>query len=567
MAARSAPADRPPTDELVPLGTVALVRIADVAALKEDFLDTALGQMSQDPQMQPVVDALYGAALDAAAALEEQLGMSLEEIIAIPDGELSLALVPVEDASPALVLLLDGGQSPERLEDLLASAARQIEAQGGRVGDAVVEGADVTVVSGPNAAQGQAAYFLREGTLVASSSVEGLRAVVLCWDGSADTLADDPDYADVMTRSRGADRDPQVTWFADPIGMVEAFRQGTAALQLVLAALPALGLDGVRCAGGSVTLAGEQFDSIVRAHLLLDEPRTGVAAMLALESAEAEPEAWVPADAASYTTIHWDMATTFEELRNLVDSFQGEGAFDRRAQQAGERAGVDIEQEVVGAFDNRISYVTLIEAPITLTSQATIVGVRLKDATVFQATLDGLIERYGDALEERTYAGTTYYQVVPPALGGPPEGTPWRAACFGLVGDELLVADRAGALERALRAAGDPQGGLAQSLEYKLIAGRIARQSGGTTPSMVTFRRPSEQFRVLYALASPPEEDERQRLEADNPFLQGIRQALDEHPLPPFEVIESYFAPGGAVLVNDETGLHYTSFTLRREAP
>jgi hypothetical protein len=35
--------------------------------------------------------------------------------------------------------------------------------------------------------------------------------------------------------------------------------------------------------------------------------------------------------------------------------------------------------------------------------------------------------------------------------------------------------------------------------------------------------------------------------------------------LPPFEVLQRYLAPGGTVVVDDETGLHYTDFSLRRK--
>jgi len=35
--------------------------------------------------------------------------------------------------------------------------------------------------------------------------------------------------------------------------------------------------------------------------------------------------------------------------------------------------------------------------------------------------------------------------------------------------------------------------------------------------------------------------------------------------LPPFAVTRQYLAPGGAMVV-DETGIHYTAFSLRRKA-
>ena len=43
-----------------------------------------------------------------------------------------------------------------------------------------------------------------------------------------------------------------------------------------------------------------------------------------------------------------------------------------------------------------------------------------------------------------------------------------------------------------------------------------------------------------------------------------VHSAMEANPLPPFSVLEQYFAPAGALMVDDETGLHYMSFTLRR---
>jgi hypothetical protein len=41
--------------------------------------------------------------------------------------------------------------------------------------------------------------------------------------------------------------------------------------------------------------------------------------------------------------------------------------------------------------------------------------------------------------------------------------------------------------------------------------------------------------------------------------------ALKSKELPPFEVIAKYMAPSGAFVTEEEDGLHYTAFSLRRE--
>jgi len=71
-------------------------------------------------------------------------------------------------------------------------------------------------------------------------------------------------------------------------------------------------------------------------------------------------------------------------------------------------------------------------------------------------------------------------------------------------------------------------------------------------------------MRWMYELASS--EDVRKRLSDPqaNQFFKTLDEALTKNPLPPYSVISQYLAPAGAVLVNEETGLHYISFGLRR---
>ena len=47
--------------------------------------------------------------------------------------------------------------------------------------------------------------------------------------------------------------------------------------------------------------------------------------------------------------------------------------------------------------------------------------------------------------------------------------------------------------------------------------------------------------------------------------LGALDQALRDNPLPPFEVIAEYMAPGGGMLVSDPTGIHYMTFGLKRQ--
>jgi hypothetical protein len=40
---------------------------------------------------------------------------------------------------------------------------------------------------------------------------------------------------------------------------------------------------------------------------------------------------------------------------------------------------------------------------------------------------------------------------------------------------------------------------------------------------------------------------------------------LERNPLPPFSTLAKYIAPAGTAIINDDTGIHYVSFSLRRK--
>ena len=82
---------------------------------------------------------------------------------------------------------------------------------------------------------------------------------------------------------------------------------------------------------------------------------------------------------------------------------------------------------------------------------------------------------------------------------------------------------------------------------------------------MISFQRPEEGLRFLYELATS--DDNRDLLSTastDNQFFSTLDEALTDNPLPPLAVITKYFAPGGSLLTNDETGFHYMGFAMRR---
>jgi hypothetical protein len=194
----------------------------------------------------------------------------------------------------------------------------------------------------------------------------------------------------------------------------------------------------------------------------------------------------------------------------------------------------------------------------------------LSDPSGFKKTVEGLITKF--ALQESTkriYRGTTYYEF--PARRRPNQNLDESlvrqpSPCVAIVGDYLLLSDSTECLKAAISNKKSPANDLGEELDYKLIASKIEHLAGSAQPAMIAFQRPEESMRSFYDLATSP--NTRRRLEEaaqNQTFFRNLNDALKENPLPPFSQLAKYLAPGGGILISDETGIHYTTFALKRE--
>jgi hypothetical protein len=182
-------------------------------------------------------------------------------------------------------------------------------------------------------------------------------------------------------------------------------------------------------------------------------------------------------------------------------------------------------------------------------------------------------DKFPDRVQSKSFGSITYYQGPQPmqipavdANARPNPDLRRPEPLLAIVGDYLMITGSVKMLERVVVTQSDGSGSLANELDYKLIADRVKRHSGGVEPGMVTFQRPEKGFQLLYDLANS--DDTRRVLSAradENGFFRTLNDALQNNPLPPFSELSKYLAPGGGMLTNDETGFHYTTFSLKRE--
>jgi hypothetical protein len=548
---RAVTAERPTAPHLLPDTTLAYVRVANVPDLVEQFRKTAMGKIVSDPQVKPLLNSLYASAVEAFDQIQDRVGIPLNELLTIPQGELCVALVAPEEGRPEVVALLDVGDHLPAAEVIMERGEAALTEQGGERSSELVGETEVVIYQLPGDRQRRLVWFERD----------------------VRTLADNRRFTTIMNRSVGfRDEQPQITFYADPLTLVKRATRGNFSAQAGLSVAAGLGLDGLKGVGGSVIFATEEFDTILHAHVLLEVPRDGVLKMIAFESGDITPEPWAPKDAASYMTLNWDVEKTYEELVRLYDMFRGEGAWAEQVlQRAEERIEVDIEEDLIEALDGRATYVTWMERPARINSQANLLAFKLKDAGQTQRVLDRVMAKFEERVTSETYGGAKYYRI---RFEGRRRGNDnfdeelarRPTPCAAIVGDYLMVTDSEKFLHEVIVTKSDSSLSLANELDFKLIANKIERQLGEAKAGMIQFNRPEEGMRLLYELATARSTQTRLANQAENnPFFRALNDAVTNNPLPPFAVIAQYLAPGGAIVTDDETGIHYTAFGLRRE--
>ncbi len=569
-------AERPSAPKLLPTHTLAFARITDAPLLRERFKETALGRIAGDEDVKPLVSSTYAAIQEAWNTLEDRISVPLDDLIVLPQGEIAVGFVSARDQPTGVVMLMDVKERLPTAIKLLEDGETFVKQEGGDVETVKIAGVEATLVTGPDG--GKIVYFEKEGTLVFTTSEALSEQVLDLWDGSEiKSLAENDQFNSIMSRCAGSSDDPpQFTFFVDPIEIVRATARGNFAVQTAVALFPVLGVDGVKGVGGSLTFSTGEFDQVAHYHILIEEPRAGIVKVLAFGAGDTTPEPWVPAESSAYTTLHWNVQESYSVAAELYNSIMEEGEFQREVKvRLSDRIGVDVEKEIVPALDGRISIANWIQKPATINGQCIMVGLKLKDANSFLDVHNKIVEKFADRLEKKTMAGVTYHVIPgpspqqPPAEGDTPRPRITRqpTPCFAIVGDYLLICDSVEALEASLLATTDPARGLADQPDFKLIASKVKRQNGGNAPGMLQFSRPEESMRMLYDLATGDAVKSRidRGLENENPFFKRVDGIMKENPIPPFSSISKYLAPGGGMATSDETGLHYSAFTLKRQ--
>lgn len=588
---------RPSAMKLFPEETLLLVRTPNIHETVTRLKETSTGRMVQDPQLEKFIERLYGSAGDLyGERLAELLGVSWEELQDLPQGEMAFAIVARRDFAPAFLLLLDQGEVSSVARKLVDTAIERIGEQGGDISTETILGVEVKVIRDGNNPDRTVGLFEKENTIVASTDAGLLREVLGHWqtdgessadvssaaedaatDGESSTeeapqyggrsLAENDKFVSILRHCRRPhDPPPNVILYADPIGLVRGFGRDNPGLKIAMATFPALGVDGLAAVGSTMTFATGEYDDLSHMHVLLNNPRAGVMQLIAFEPGETTPQPWVFADAESYMTCHWNVRSTFDTLRNLIDRFQFEGATQEFiTDKANDFLGIDLEPDLIDNFGKRFSLFAGYEQPTRFRGQQSTISAEVVDPALAEETLAKIAAKFPERIEKRQFGDVTYYALImewPEQLVDDPPLNPFMAVMDG----HLFFGGSCQLFERAIAARDGTYDRLADSPEYHEIMGHVERETPGVAPAMALYSNFEVTLRQWYDLLTS--ERTREFLDehaATNPMFAALVEALDAEQLPPFDVLGRYTKPSGAVMYDTDTGFHMIGFTLRKD--
>jgi hypothetical protein len=613
-------AERPSAMKLFPEESVVFIRMANAHEFAERFKETGTGRMLQDPQVRPLVERLYGNVGELYAdKAEEILGITWDDLQNLPKGEVAFAIVARPNALPAFLLLVDQGEEPSIAERLVDRALELAGEKGAEFSTEEISDVEVTVVSNPESDTQELGIFQRENTIVAATDPEVLRQLIWHWDGedadpakfkrekkpakraddSEDAPADDAEGSDedadqaeaetdeeeaefvpgrtlaetdrfvTILRScrRPQDPPPHVIFYIDPIELVRGFGHDNGGVQFAMGLLPALGVDGLLAAGGALTYATDEYSELSQYHILLENPRSGVLQLPAFENGDTTPQPWVPFETETYMGMNWNLRTTYDRLVALIDKYRYEGATEKFVKEKiSDKIGADLPSEILDNLKGRFTWMIGYERPSRFRGQQHTIAAELKDEEAMRDTIKKVMEKYPDVFEERTFGNVTYHAILPPGLRDMPEEERPAEPFVATMDGYLFLGGSCKLFERCVAARDGTVERLIDSDDYARATTVLGRETAGLTPALFSVSRIEETMHQWYdLLLSEKTRELIDENKEDNQFLASLSDALDEHPLPPFEVLAPYFAPAGGILYDTDNGYHGIGFTLRNE--
>lgn len=603
----------PPSDELLPDTTQAYISVGDVDVLADAWRQTQVGQLLDDERMKPFTDDLRRQLEEKWLRSHARLGLSLDDLLELASGELSLAVVSPPKGAASVVVLADVTGKEEAAAATINKVSATLLKQGAKRTERKTQGVTLTVFeSPPKRGEDEVShviYFLHGGLFAASDRLDVAtdlagRLTRLEKKASLKNLAGLKAYQAVMKRTAQAEPklQPHLRWFVDPIGLAEAARtwqEHRRGDTDYLKVAKNQGFTALRGAGGLVNFNADPYGVLHRTFVFAPQPYQLAMRMLSFPNGgEFDPQPWVSREISTYVSFYIDPLNAFNHFETLFDEIYGEqGVWKdtlRSIEEDPNGPGINLGRDLVAHLGQRATVITDYELPITPASQRRLLAIEVKNVKKLVAAIDKQMREDPNATK-RKIGGYDVWEIVPEEdaeveldiqdgddddaddeeaqPGGMARPGVLTRSAVTVADGYLLVSSHISMLEKILtklptheRLTADPDYKLVQAELGNLITGQSAARG---------FSRTDEQLRVSYELFR-----QGKMPEADT-FLghflnlllgeekEGVtrKARLDGEKLPEFKVVEHYLGPAGSFAASEEDGWFLQGFTLNKQGP
>lgn len=596
-----------PADLLMPSTTKGYLSIPDINEFKARSSGTQLGQMTEDPLLKDFAAELSGHLKVKIGQTEARIGITLEDLKGIYNGEVAFASIQPKPGSHAMVLLADVSGNERDAAILLFKIAKNVVGKGGAKSLLRISGRTVTKLDIPHL-KGRSIYNLVEGNwLIASDSTTEIAAVLRRLDAGGDdsSLAKLPAYSTSMSKAKAsvADDDWQARFFVEPFGYVSIVkalspkrsRKGKADISLVL---QNQGFGAVKGVAGYVTLADGVHDFVHRTFVYV--PQGGEALKKAARmldfpnTKEMAPQDWVPQKLSNYVTFNWKVQEGFEYSRTLVNEMAGDEKDDIfedvlesiRTDVKGPK--VDIRKEIVANLGERLTFISHYKEPIKEDSERFLLAIELTNVKPVEGAVAKIMASDTNAKPLKV-GDINVWEVKPEESGGdvdsididpvfddplalPPEEPDDEeekalpSSAVAVVHGHLMIATHLDIMKDVVTHNGPS---LAASEDY-IRMDKSLKALGAGPQSMRTFGRIDESYRVNYEMLRKGQMPKAETMLGGimNKLLgggkEGRKPEIDGKKMPDFNEVKKYLGASGSFAKAEDDGLLFVGCMLRK---
>ncbi|TWU42172.1 membrane or secreted protein [Novipirellula artificiosorum] len=614
-----------PAIRLLPDSVAGLVRIPNVPDFCVAWRKTHLGDLIDDPAMQPFIEAQRERAKSYFDVMDNRVGLKPDDLYHIATGEAVAAWLPFEKDKRrpfSMVVLADIRGKRAEADDAIQKIDEDLKANGATRNDTEHRGQTIRVYK-PKQKPGQIkveqiAITLDDTRIIAADRDTVVMDLLdgIAGESEITTISELPEFRDVLTRSSRAIQGPfsqggstvAIEWFAHPFQMGRIVRN---ALEVdrgtridILKLLENQGFDAVKAAGGIVAIAGSKYDLLHRGFVLAP-PTTSepskyekAARMLSFVNEDlGEIPTWIDKGAATVGRIRLNIEAAFLASETLVNEAFDDEIFMQTIEGVRDDTSgpqIDILNKVLPSLDHEILLITDNTMPADVSSERMLVAIRLNDAEAIKKAVHNVMEVEPEAAEMTEIPGVEIWRMQ---RGDSTET--FEEEIFGDLGfgdEEVLdepaplldhfaiamVGKAAGSqhpylmfsshpellLETIQRIVEGKQGGFASLADVQEVTEAL-KELGADEVSIARIGRTKLSMRVKYELLR-----QGKLRDSDSILATLIRRVFEEEnqvdpaelntaKLPPFATIEKHLPNGGNFMKTEKDGWSINGFFLK----